>query len=86
MKGNTERCELPLDLPDSILDDLQKIAAFNGVSVRDLTYSYIVDGIAGDSRVLKRAEFTRQVKGILRRDDFLSRDPKDIINDFNLLY
>ena len=86
MKETMDRFDLYLDLPDNILDDLKKIAGFNGVSIQDLAYSYIVDGIAGDSRVLKRVEFTRQVNGALRKDDFLSRDPRQILNDFNLLY
>jgi hypothetical protein len=85
-KENRNQAELLLALPDSIFNDLSKIASFNDVSIEDLTYSYIVDGIAGDSCIVKRVEFKQHVSKSLDKDDFHSRPSRDIVSDFNLLY
>lgn len=75
-----------LSVPRDIGYDLEEIASHNGVTIEDLTYSYIVEGIAGDSRVLKRAEFKRQADKNLKHEDFHSKSAREIVNDFNLLY
>jgi hypothetical protein len=75
-----------LSVPRDIGYDLEEIASHKRVSIEDLAYSYIVEGIAGDSRILKRAEFKRQADKNLKHEDFHSRSAREIVNDFNLLY
>ena len=83
---NKSLIKIILSVPRDIGYDLEEIASHNGVSIEDLAYSYIVEGIAGDSRILKRAEFKRQADKRLKHDDFHSRSAREIVNDFNLLY
>jgi hypothetical protein len=86
LKADKTQTDLLVSVPNSIMDDLKKIALFNGVSLEDLGYSYIVDGIASDSRIIKRVEFKRHANETLNTDDFHSKSSKEIINDFNLVY
>ena len=86
LKDNNSLVKIVLTVPRDIGYDLEEIASHNGVSIEDLAYSYIVEGIAGDSRVLKRAEFKRQVDKNLKNEDFHSKSARQIVNDFNLLY
>jgi len=85
-KKDKTQTDLLLSVPDLILYDLKKIASFSDVSLEDLAFSYIIDGIAGDSRIVKRMEFKQHVDKTSRRDDFHSRSSREIINDFNLVY
>ena len=85
-KDNTCLIKIILSVPRDIGYDLEEIASHNGVSIENLAYSYIVEGITGDSRILKRAEFKRQADKSLKHDDFHSRSAREIVNDFNLLY
>jgi len=82
----TSHIQITLSVPNDIGKDLQEIAAFNKVSIENLAYSYIVEGIAGDSLILKRAEFKHHVDENLKHDDFRSKSSREIVNDFNLLY
>jgi len=83
---NKSLIKIILSVPRDIGYDLEEIASHNGVSIEDLAYSYIVEGIAGDSRILKRAKFKRQADKSLKHEDFHSRSAREIVNDFNLLY
>ena len=83
---NKSLIKIILSVPRDIGYDLEEIASHNGVSIEDLAYSYIVEGIAGDSRILKRAKFKRQTDKSLKHEDFHSRSAREIVNDFNLLY
>lgn len=84
--NNSSLVKITLSVPREIGYDLEEIASDNDVTIEDLAYSYIVEGIAGDSRVLKRAEFERQVDKNLKHEDFHSKSAREIVNDFNLLY
>lgn len=86
MKNDESQFELTLSIPSDIGNDLQEIASFNGVSIENLAFSYIIEGITGDSRLLKRAEFKRHADENLKHDDFHSKSAREIVNDFNLLY
>lgn len=83
---NKSLIKIILSVPRDIGYDLEEIASHNGVSIEDLAYSYIVEGIAGDSLILKRAKFKRQADKSLKHEDFHSRSAREIVNDFNLLY
>ncbi len=76
--------KVTLVLPKEIVDDLNKIASFNETSREDLVYSYIVDGIAGDSRTVKRMNFTDHVNETLGKNNIPPKTVEDIFN--NLVY
>jgi hypothetical protein len=80
------QARLSLSVPDYLFEDLEKVASFSGMSVEDLTYSYIVEGIAGDSRIVKRVEFEQQANETFQKSDFHTKPARDIVNDFNLVY
>lgn len=86
MKKDNSQIEITLTIPSDIGNDLAEIGSSNGVSIENLAYSYIIEGIAGDSRILKRAEFKRHVDENLKHGDFHSKSAREIVNDFNLLY
>lgn len=85
-KKNEIEAEIQLTLPKEMLEDLRKIVAFNNTGLNDLVYSYIVDGIASDSRIVKRMEFEDHANEMLGDKSFHSKTAKEIINDFNLVY
>jgi hypothetical protein len=85
-KENKFQAEILLTLPGEVLEDLKKIALFNNFGFEDLVYSYIVDGIASDSRIVKRMEFTDNVNETLGNKDIHSKTAEEVINEFNLVY
>lgn len=85
-KENKTQTELFLSLPVEVLEDLNKIALFNNNKLENLVYSYIIDGIASDSRTVKRVEFTDGANKLPRNRSFYSKTAEEIINDFNLAY
>lgn len=86
IKDKRSHLQVTLSIPSDIGNDLEEIASFNGVSIDNLAYSYIVEGIAGDSRILKGAEFRRHVDEEPNKDDFHSKSSREIVNDFKILY
>ena len=86
IKDHRSLTQITLSVPSDIGNDLEEIASFTGVSVDNLVFSYIVEGIAGDSRILKRSEFKRHAGETLNKDDFRSKSSREIVNEFNLLY
>jgi len=85
-KENTSQAEILLTLPEEVLEDLRKIALFNNSGFEDLIYSYIVNGIASDSRIVKSMESTGNVNEILGKKNFHLKTAKEIISDFKLVY
>ena len=85
-KENKIQADILLTLPNEVLKDLRKIAVFNNSGLNDLIYSYIVDGIASDSRIVKRMEFEDNANESLGDKSIHSKTAKEIINDFNLVY
>ena len=85
-KENEIQADILLTLPNEVLKDLRKIAVFNNSGLNDLIYSYIVDGIASDSRIIKRMEFEDNASESLGGKSIHSKTAKEIINDFNLVY
>ena len=85
-KENQVRAEILLTLPREVLKDLRKIATFNNCGLDELVYSYIVDGIASDSRIVKRMEFEDNANDSLGHKPIDSKTAREIINDFNLVY
>jgi hypothetical protein len=75
---------LTLTLPIEIIEDLNKIAKFNDTNTENLVYSYIVDGITGDSRAAKRMRFTEKANETLGRSNRPSKTVEDIFD--NLVY
>jgi hypothetical protein len=73
-----------LTLPREIVDDLNKIASFNETSLEDLVYSYIVDGIASDSRAVNRMRFTDKANEVIGKNNIPPKTVEDIFN--NLVY
>lgn len=86
VKDDNSLIKIILSIPRDIGYDLEEIASFTGVTIENLAYSYIIEGIAGDARVQKRAEFKRLVGENLKQGDFHSKSAREIVNDFNLLY
>ena len=80
----TIRETLTLTLATEIIDDLNNIAAFNDKGLEDLVYSYIVEGITGDSRAVNRMKFTDKANEILGKNDIPPKTVEDIFN--NLVY
>ncbi len=76
--------KLALTLPREIVDDLNKIATFNDTLLEDLVFSYIVDGIASDSRAVKRMRFTDNANKVLGKKNISPKTVDDIFN--NLVY
>lgn len=85
-KENEIQAEIILTLPKEMLKDLRKITTFNKGGLGELVYSYIVDGIASDSRIVKRMEFEDNANDSLGSKSIHSKTAKEIINDFNLVY
>jgi hypothetical protein len=73
-----------LTLPREIVDDLNKIASFNENRLEDLMYSYIVDGIASDSRAVNRMKFTDKANEVIGKNNIPPKTVEDIFN--NLVY
>ena len=80
----TIRETVTLTLPREIVDDLNKIASFNENSFEDLVYSYIVDGIASDSRAVNRMKFTDKANVVIGKNNIPPKTVEDIFN--NLVY
>jgi len=86
---NTETKEsisetVTFSLPREILDDLRKIATLNEMNIEELLYSYVVEGIAGDSREARRFDFTEKANELLGKD---KAHPKKFDEIFgNLVY
>lgn len=78
------QAKLTLTLPREVIDDLNKIASFNDTSLEGLVYSYIVDGIAGDSRAVNRMKFTDKANEALGKNNIPPKTVEDIFN--NLVY
>jgi len=85
VKNDNGQIKIILSIPRDIGYDLEEIASINGVTIEDLAYSYIIEGISGDVRVLKRAEFKRHANEIFKEGDFHSKSAREIVSDFNLL-
>ena len=75
---------LTFTLPGEIVEDLNNIASFNDTDLEKLVYSYIVDGIASDSRAAKRMKFTNKANETLGKHNLPSKTVEDIFN--NLVY
>ena len=75
---------LTLRLPGEIIEDLNNIASFNDTDLEKLVFSYIVDGIANDSRAAKRMEFTDKANEVLGKNNVAPKTVEDIFE--NLLY
>lgn len=75
---------LTLTLPKETVEDLNNIASFNETDLEKLVYSYIVDGIASDSRAAKRKEFTDKANEVLGKNNIPPKTVEDIFN--NLVY
>jgi hypothetical protein len=78
------RQKVTLTLPGEIVENLNKIATFNNTRFEDLVYSYIADGIAGDSRTVRRMHFTDNANKILEKNNIPPKTVDDIFN--NLVY
>ena len=76
--------QVTLTLPREIVDDLNKIASFNETNFEDLVYSYIVDGIASDSRAVNRMKFTDKANEVMGKNNIPPKTVEDIFN--NLVY
>ena len=76
--------QVTLTLPREIVDDLNTIALFNETNLKDLVYSYIVDGIASDSRAVNRMKFTDKANEVMGKHNILPKTVEDIFN--NLVY
>ena len=76
--------QVTLTLPREIVDDLNKIASFNETNLEDLVYSYIVDGIASDSRAVNRMKFTDKANEVMGKNNIPPKSVEDIFN--NLVY
>jgi hypothetical protein len=85
-KENEIQADILLTLPKEMLKDLIKIAVLKNSGINDLVYYYIVDGIASDSRIVKRMEFEDNANVSLGGKSIHSKTAKEIINDFNLVY
>ena len=86
VKGSTNQVAITVSVPVDIGNDLAVIASFNDITVENLVYAYIVEGLSGDSRILKRTECNRNSDETLNKDDFHSKSPREIANEFNVLY
>jgi hypothetical protein len=78
------QAEILLTLPNEVLEDLKKIASFNNTALKDLVFSYVVDGIACDSEIMKRTGFKSHINDIAGKSTFYSRTAEEIIKDFKL--
>lgn len=81
---NGTQAEITLTLPDEVTEDLEKIASFNKTRLEDLVFSYIVEGLAGDSLAVKRMEFTENANGVLGKNNIPSKTVEDLFK--NLVY
>lgn len=76
--------KVTLTLPGEIVGDLKKIALFNDTGFEDLVCSYIIDGIAGDSRAVNRMRFADKANKVLSKNNVPPKTVEDIFN--NLVY
>ena len=77
VKQDNDLIKIILSVPRNIGYDLEEIASFNEVTIENLTYSYIIEGISGDARVLKRAELKQHVNETLKKGDFHSKSVRE---------
>ena len=78
--NDTFRETLTLTLPKEIVKDLNNIASFNDTNLEKLVYSYIVDGIAGDSRAARRIKFTDKANEVFGKNNIPQKTVEDIFN------
>ncbi len=78
------RTNVTLTLPGEVVENLNRIAGFHNIRFEDLVYSYIADGIAGDSRAVKRMHFTENANEVLKKNNLPPKTVDDIFN--NLVY
>jgi hypothetical protein len=77
VKHDNDLVKIILSVPRNIGYDLEEIASFNEVTIENLTYSYIIEGISGDARVLKRTELEHHVNETLKKGDFQSKSVRE---------
>lgn len=83
---NNVQTVILLSLPNDVHEDLEAFASFSNTQLDDLVVSYIRDGIANDSRILKRIKFVAKANKFFRNKAIHSRTAQEIINEFNLVH
>lgn len=83
---NQAHVDILLPLPGEIIRDLKKIAAFNNSELVDLIYSYVVDGLASDSLVVRRMVVTNSAEKNSGYRSIHSKGAREILKDFKLSY
>jgi len=58
---------MSLQIPSSVMDDLQRIATARELDIHDMIISYIHHGVLEDLPMAKRVNFFSQTKETLRR-------------------
>ena len=81
---NRTQAEITLTLPSELLEDLTRIALFNKTKLESTIYSYIVDGLASDSRTVRRMELTGNENKVPEKNNTLPKTVAKIFNDLIL--
>lgn len=84
--NNSLYTNISLSVPNEIIEDIIKIASFNNTKLDVQIYSYIIDGIANDSRIIKRVDFEDNANEAFGDKSIHKKSAEEIINDFNLVY
>lgn len=83
---NQAHIDILLPLPGEMIRDLKKIAAFNNSELKDLIYSYVVDGLASDSLIIKRLEVDNAADKNSGYKSIHAKTAREILKDFKLAY
>lgn len=78
--------DIRLPLPAEMFQDLKKIAAFNNSDLEDLIYSYVVDGLASNSLIVKRMEIKNAAEKNSGCKSLHSKTAREILKDFKLAF
>ena len=77
---NSTGGQVILTLPDGMVADLKRVAAFNNISLYDLIYSYIAEGLEGDSLAINRLKFTDSANKVLEKNNMPPKSFEDIFD------
>lgn len=77
---------IQISLPETIVEDLKRIALFNKSTVDDLVATYIAKNISEDSRKARRVEFEQQLCSTKEAKNCKTNMAEEILTDSNLMY
>lgn len=66
-RGETDHTTITMEIPATLLDQLQEAATLAGTDYRDLLICYAREGLINSGAQLKRGQFVEHVRDVLEK-------------------